>query len=52
MNGNYEITADFEYIPMIAAGAGHTVGLRSNRSVVTMGDNLYGQCEVSGWDLN
>ena len=33
----------------IAAGWNHTVGLRSNGTVVTVGRNTYGQCDVSGW---
>ena len=33
----------------IAAGGFHTVGLRSDGSVVAVGSNEYGQCEVSGW---
>lgn len=30
-------------------GAGHTVGLRSDGTVVAVGDNKYHQCEVSKW---
>ena len=30
-------------------GKGHTVGLRSDGTVVAIGDNTYGQCEVSNW---
>ena len=33
----------------IAAGRRHTVGLKSDGTVVAMGDNEYGQCDVSGW---
>ena len=33
----------------IAAGAWHTIGLRSDGSVVAVGWNVCGQCEVSGW---
>jgi len=33
----------------IAAGRRHTVGLKSNGTVVAVGDNAYGQCEVSDW---
>jgi len=29
MSGDYSITANFQYIPMVAAGAWHTVGLKS-----------------------
>jgi len=34
----------------ISAGRYHTVGLKSNGTVVAVGDNLYGQCDVSDWD--
>lgn len=30
-------------------GTGHTVGLRSDGTVVAVGDNTYGQCNVSNW---
>ena len=30
-------------------GTGHTVGLRKNGTVVAVGDNNWGQCEVSEW---
>lgn len=33
----------------IAAGKNHTVGLRSDGTVLAAGDNMYGQCNVSGW---
>lgn len=32
-----------------SAGNGHTVGLKSDRTVVAVGDNTFGQCNVSGW---
>jgi hypothetical protein len=36
--------------PMVAAGgSGHIVGLKSDGTVVAMGDNSYGQCNVGGW---
>lgn len=49
--------ADWTDIIAIAAGGGsasspgkgHTVGLRSDGTVVAVGDNTYGQCNVSGW---
>jgi hypothetical protein len=28
------------------------VGLKSDGTVVAVGHNYYGQCDVSGWDLN
>ena len=54
MEGDYHMTADFEkqYTPMVAAGWVHTVGLKSDGTVVAVGDNRYGQCNVGGWDLN
>jgi alpha-tubulin suppressor-like RCC1 family protein len=33
------------------AGGKHTVGLKSDATVVAVGYNYYGQCDVSGWDL-
>lgn len=30
-------------------GKGHTVGLKSDGTVVAIGDNTYGQCDVSEW---
>jgi alpha-tubulin suppressor-like RCC1 family protein len=38
-----------EYTPMVAAGIIHTVGLASNGTVVAVGDNEYGQCDVGNW---
>ena len=36
-------------IVAISAGDDHTVGLRSDGTVVAVGDNEDGQCDVSGW---
>ena len=33
----------------IAAGRRHTVGIKSGGTVTAVGDNKYGQCNVSGW---
>ena len=33
----------------IAAGGSHTVGLKADGTVVAVGWNKFGQCEVSGW---
>ena len=33
----------------ISAGNSHTVGLKSNGTVVAVGSNSSGQCDVSGW---
>ena len=38
-----------EYTPMVAAGYGHTVGLKADGTVVAVGDNHYGQCDIGGW---
>ena len=35
--------------PMVAAGLLHTVGLKSDGTVVAVGYNTYGQCNVTGW---
>ena len=32
-----------------SVGTGHTVGLRADGTVVAVGDNSYGQCNVSEW---
>ena len=56
MDNHYSITANFafgpQYIPMVAAGGYHTVGLNSDGTMVTVGYNSAGQCNVGGWDLN
>jgi hypothetical protein len=49
MNDNYSITANFEVTPMVAAGGYHTVGLKSDGTVVAVGYNSDGQCNVGGW---
>ncbi len=41
--------AAFKAEPMVAAGYGHTVGLKSDGTVVATGDNDYGQSNVSTW---
>ena len=35
----------------IATSCAHTVGLKSDGTVVACGDNENGQCDVSGWKL-
>jgi PKD repeat protein len=35
--------------PMVAAGGYHTVGLKSDATVVAVGYDYYGQCSVGGW---
>jgi preprotein translocase subunit YajC len=50
MNSNYSITANFERINfMVSGGDLHTVGLKSDGTVLAVGDNEHGQCNVSGW---
>ena len=49
MNGNYGITANFEAEFMVAAGWQHTVGLKSDGTVVAVGRNSEGQCNVGNW---
>jgi alpha-tubulin suppressor-like RCC1 family protein len=34
------------------AGGKHTVGLKSDGTALAVGDNSYGQCNVSGRNLN
>jgi len=43
-----------EYTPMVAAGGGHTVGLKTDGTVDATGGGAYdyGQCDVGGWGLN
>jgi alpha-tubulin suppressor-like RCC1 family protein len=38
-----------EYTPMVATGLFHTVGLTSGGTVVTVGSNDWGQCDVGDW---
>jgi len=40
---------DWTGIAQVAAGAGHTVGLKSDGTVVALGHVDYGQCDVGGW---
>lgn len=37
--------------PLIAVGTSHTVCLRADSTVVAVGDNRRGQCDVGGWKL-
>lgn len=52
MNGDYFITANFEYVPMVAAGCLHAAGLKSDGSVLAVESNARGCCSVGDWDLN
>ncbi len=46
-------TAETAFVtqPMAAAGGYHTVGLKKDGTVVAVGYNDYGQCDVAGWNL-
>lgn len=37
------------YKPTISAGSSHTVGLKADGTVVAVGDNSVGRCDVSDW---
>jgi hypothetical protein len=53
MNDNYTITANFgegsEYTHVVGAGLYHTVGVKSDGTVVAVGDKTEGQCDVARW---
>jgi len=49
MNGNYGITAVFAPRFMASAGGYHTIGLRAAGTVLAVGYNGNGQCNVGGW---
>ena len=50
IDDSYSLTANFgEDITMVAACNKYTVGLKSDGTVVAVGDNDDGQCNVSGW---
>ena len=36
-------------IVQVAAGSSHTVGLKSDGTVVAVGSNSYGRCNVGNW---
>jgi alpha-tubulin suppressor-like RCC1 family protein len=38
-----------ECTPVVAASGYHTVGLKSDGTVVAVGDNYYRQCDVGSW---
>jgi alpha-tubulin suppressor-like RCC1 family protein len=47
----YELhVANGDNIVALAAGDSHTVGLKANGTVVAIGRNNYGQCNVSDWN--
>jgi alpha-tubulin suppressor-like RCC1 family protein len=49
MYDSYSVTANFRASFMIATGAGHTVGLRSDGRVLAVGYNDFEQCNVGNW---
>ena len=44
-----ELFAKLGKVDTIAAGRRHTVGLKLDGTVAAVGDNNYGQCDISGW---
>ena len=40
---------NWKKIVALSAGEDHFVGLKANRKVVAVGENDYGECDVSGW---
>jgi hypothetical protein len=51
VNDSYSISASFERIPvpMVTGGAWNTLGLKPDGTVVAVGYNSYGQCDVGNW---
>ena len=49
MSGDYYVRAKFEVTPMVAAGGAHTVVLKSDGTVVAVGNNNYGQLNTGNW---
>lgn len=45
------VMAQAQVTPMLATGEYHTVGLKSDGTVVAVGYNGEGQCDVGGWNL-
>ena len=43
------VMAQEQVKPMVAAGSVHTVGLKADGTVVAVGQNSYGQCNVNSW---
>ena len=44
------LVREWEHIAAVAAGWGHSLGLRLDGKVYAVGDNEYGQCEVENWE--
>ena len=50
MNSNKSITANFEGVNfMVSAGGYHSVGLKADGTVVAVGYNYHGECNVGDW---
>ncbi|MDH4270099.1 MAG: RCC1 domain-containing protein [Dehalococcoidia bacterium] len=45
----YNLSASFAYIPIVQAGGRHTLGLKNDGTVIAVGYNSHGQCNVSSW---
>ncbi|MCK5181159.1 MAG: hypothetical protein KAQ73_01340, partial [Dehalococcoidia bacterium] len=41
--------AQGQVTPMVAAGYAHTVGVETDGTVVAVGNNESGQCDVGNW---
>jgi alpha-tubulin suppressor-like RCC1 family protein len=41
--------SDWTDIVAISTGELHTVGLKSDGTLIAVGDNDWGQCDVRGW---
>ena len=37
--------------PQVSAGYFHTVGMKSDGTVVAVGNNDFGQCNIGAWNL-
>ena len=51
VENDHSVTANFEpgFRPMVAAGKAHTVGLRSDGTVIAAGSDKAGQCRINDW---
>ncbi len=49
MNNSYSIEANFVRRYGLTAGGWHTLGLKTDGTVVAVGDNTSGQCDVGHW---
>ena len=46
---SFALWAEFAQRDTLSAGGSHTVGLKADGTVVAVGNNDQGQCDVSGW---